>query len=72
MEAILRDENVVMPVSTLVEGHYGVGGVCLSLPSIVNGEGVSRVLELQLTDAEAEGFLLSSDTLKARLESSEI
>ena len=36
IEAILRDENGVLPVSSLMDGRYGIDDVCLSLPSLVN------------------------------------
>jgi L-lactate dehydrogenase len=36
-EAILRDEKVVLPVSTLMTGQYGIADVCLSLPRAGSG-----------------------------------
>ena len=39
IEAILRDENGVLPVSSLIDGRYGLSDVCLSLPSLVNKAG---------------------------------
>jgi len=56
VQAILRDENVALPVSTLLEGQHGVEDVCLSLPAIIGANGVSRVLELPLSEEE-EGAL---------------
>ena len=35
VEALLRSENAVLPVSTVPDGQYGISGVALSLPSIV-------------------------------------
>lgn len=64
VEAILRDENAILPVSSLMEGYYGVEDVYLSLPTIVNSGGVSKVLELPLMDEEIEGFRRSAVTLK--------
>lgn len=67
VEAILRDENAILPVSSLMNGYYGVEDVCLSLPSIVNGKGIRKVLELPLTEDEIRGFRHSADTLKSFL-----
>ncbi len=64
VEAILRDENVVLSVSSLMEGYYGVDDVCLSLPTLVNANGIEKVLELPLNQQEEEGFRKSADTLK--------
>ena len=63
-EAILRDENSVLPVSTLVNEYYGVDDVCLSLPSIVNRKGVKQFLRLELSQKEQDKFKHSADTLK--------
>jgi L-lactate dehydrogenase len=68
VEAILRDENAILPVSSLMTGYYGVRDVCLSLPSIVNGKGIRKVLELPLSEDEIRGFRHSADTLKSYLD----
>ena len=52
IEAILRDQNTVLSVSSLVNGEYGIENVCLSLPSIVNRDGIEQVLHLQLSGEE--------------------
>ena len=44
-EAILRDEKLVLPLSVMANGQYGISGVYLSLPCIVGREGVERVIE---------------------------
>ena len=56
VEAILRNENSVLPVSSLMKGYYGIEDVCLSLPSIFNDQGLARVLELPLTEEEVKGL----------------
>ncbi|MHB8780240.1 MAG: L-lactate dehydrogenase [Candidatus Geothermincolia bacterium] len=60
IEAVLRDENSILPVSTLMRGELGVEGVCLSLPSVMNLKGVARVLELPLDESEVEAFRQSA------------
>lgn len=52
IEAILRDENAVLPVSSLMDGRYGLDDVCLSLPSVVNRTGVATVLDAPMSDHE--------------------
>lgn len=64
VEAILRDENSVLSVSSLMEGYYGVRDVCVSLPTIVNENGIAKVLELPLSDQEIKAFQHSANTLK--------
>ena len=58
-EAVRRDEQVVLPVSTLAHGECGVAGVYLSLPCVIGALGVSRVLAPDL-DAEERAALRAS------------
>ncbi len=60
VECIVRDEKSVIPVSTLVEGEYGINDVCMGLPSIVGKNGVERILEIPLNKNETENLLNSS------------
>lgn len=60
VECIVRDEKSVIPVSTLVEGEYGINDVCMGLPSIVGKNGVERILEIPLNKNEAENLLNSA------------
>ena len=62
-EMILRDEGAVIPV-----GCYNPAfGVTLSLPSVVDREGVRRVLEPEMSAAEQQGLQRSADAIKAAL-----
>ena len=68
VQAILRNENAVLGVSSLMQGFYGINNVCLSLPSIVNKRGVARVLELPLNDSEVGAFRASAEALRSKLD----
>jgi len=67
-EVILRDEQTVLPVSTMTTGQHGVSGVYLSLPCVVGRGGVSRVIELPLDEAERAGLRASADVLRRTLD----
>jgi L-lactate dehydrogenase len=54
IEAIVNDESRVLPVSSLLDGPGGVSQVCLSLPAVVNRDGVEAVLDIPMTAHEAE------------------
>jgi L-lactate dehydrogenase len=64
VEAILRDQRTVLPVSNVVEDYYGINGVCLSLPAVVAGGGVERMLRLTLSPQEIEGLRRSAEILE--------
>jgi L-lactate dehydrogenase len=67
VQAIIRNENVVLSVSSLMEGQYGASDVCVSLPSVIDENGVARVLEVPLSDDESSRFKESAEALKVRL-----
>lgn len=52
VEAILRDQNTILTVSTLMTGQFGMNDVCLSLPSVVDHGGVEGVLLPDLSPGE--------------------
>lgn len=64
IEAMLRDQNTVLTVSTLMTGQFGISDICLSLPSIVDHGGVEGVIMPQLNDAELAALLRSAEVLK--------
>jgi L-lactate dehydrogenase len=68
IEAVLRDEASVLTVSTLVDGHYGISNVCLSLPAVVGREGVRRVLPIPLSDDEAARLRTSADAIRSTID----
>lgn len=63
-QSILRDENSILPVSTLITDYYGISDVCISIPSHVNINGVDHYLKLELSEQEQKLFTHSANTLK--------
>ena len=51
-ECIVKDEQSVLPISVVLEGQYGLGGLALSIPSIVGRNGLKEILEIPLSGAE--------------------
>jgi L-lactate dehydrogenase len=68
IQAIVRDENSVLTVSSRVEGVYGLDEVSLSLPSVVNRKGVASVLELPLSTEERSGLERSAQAIRAAID----
>ncbi len=67
-QAILRDQNRVMTVSCLVGGLYGIEDVYLSLPAVVNRQGVNRIVQLSLSSEEEQQFKHSAQLLRQAIE----
>ncbi len=64
VESIIRNENAVLTVSSLLEDYHGVNDVCLSAPSVINREGIREVIRLPLEEDEISKFQKSAASIK--------
>ena len=64
VEAVLRNERAILPVSSMLRGYRGIDGVALSVPSIVGARGVERTLDVPMDDVEVDLLLRSAETLR--------
>jgi L-lactate dehydrogenase len=67
--AILRSQNSVLSVSTMVESDFGINDVCLSVPCVVTDKGVARIIESPLSSEELGHMSHSADVLKKAIDS---
>lgn len=63
--AIMRDEECVLPVSSLMVGEYGLNDLCISLPTIVGREGVVHRIPVSLDEDEMKQLQESATALKS-------
>lgn len=68
-EAILRDQNTVLSISSLVNGQYGIRDVYLSLPTVLHRGGVERVIQLDLSEEEQSKLQASAVVLHETISS---
>lgn len=64
VSTILRDENSVLTVSSLIDEYYGIKDVCLSTPAIANTNGIFKQIPVSLDEAERLGLRASGELLK--------
>ncbi|MGD2182689.1 L-lactate dehydrogenase [Lusitaniella coriacea] len=64
VQAILRDQNRILTVSSFIEGFYDIEGVCLSLPTVVNRQGATRIVNLSLSEIERQQLQQSAKVLQ--------
>lgn len=64
IKAIINDENRIIPVSTLLEGEYGVSDVFAGVPAVLNSKGVKEVVEIHMTENEKEKFKNSIEVIR--------
>lgn len=60
-EAILGNEQAILPVSALTDGQYGISGVYLNLQCVVGKNGVERIVELPLRETELAELKTSAE-----------
>lgn len=63
VKAIMRSQERVLTVSSLVQGFYGIENMCLSLPAVVNEKGILKNINLVLSEKEEEQLLKSAQVL---------
>ncbi|MCR5773613.1 MAG: L-lactate dehydrogenase [Lachnospiraceae bacterium] len=64
LEAVIRDEKSILPVSSLQHDNHGISDVTLSMPAIVGRNGVEGTVPISLSEEEESALRLSAETLK--------
>ncbi|MGV2885167.1 malate dehydrogenase [Paenibacillus taichungensis] len=63
-EAILKDKKRIIPVIAYLEGEYGYNDLFLGVPTVLGGNGIEKIFELELTDEEKAGLDKSADSVR--------
>ncbi len=63
VRCVAKDEKRVIGISAMLEGAYGVKGVCMGTPCRIGRKGVEQVVELELNDQERAAFQGSAKKL---------
>lgn len=73
VEAILHDQNLILPVSvpmnTYYRKTYGIPKVCMGVPSVIGKNGIEKIINVPLSVEEGKKLKKSGDTLKKVLKS---
>ena len=64
IEAILRDSNRILPVSSMLKDFHGISDVCMSVPTLLNRKGVNTAINTPVSDRELAALKRSAETLK--------
>jgi L-lactate dehydrogenase len=64
VKAISIDEKAVLPISVYLQGEYDIEDVSLSIPCVVGGDGIEKILEFPLEEEELEQLHESAESLK--------
>lgn len=67
--AILENRSIVLPLSAPINGEYGIKhDLYLGSPAVVDGTGISDVIETKLSDDEKKKMLNSADKMQEVLD----
>lgn len=71
LDAVVNDKRVILPVSHLMEGEFGITDVCLSVPVVVGKEGIAGHMCLVFSEEEKLLLQSSAQALKEAIASLE-
>lgn len=64
VQAIACDQKKMFPCSALLEGEYGLNDLCIGVPAILGKDGLEKIVELQLDEAEIAKMKESAEGVK--------
>ena len=59
VEAIVYDKKKIIASCVLLQGEYGVNGLFVGVPVVLGRNGVEKIIEVQMTEAEKAAFAKS-------------
>lgn len=62
-EAIIKDKKRIIPVIAYLEGEFGYNNLFMGVPAVLGGDGIERVIELDLTEEEKAALDKSADSV---------
>ena len=60
----MRNEHSILTVSSVLQGQYGISDVAISVPTIVDRNGINYILDVPLSEEERQLLSKSAHTLK--------
>jgi len=67
VDAICHDRKRILPSICVLNGEYGQNDITVGVPAILGQNGIERVIELPLDEAEQAAFQSSIDTVRQGL-----
>jgi malate dehydrogenase len=64
VDAILNDRRRVLPCAVLLSGEYGIDDLVVGVPIVLGGDGIERIIEVDLTPDEAAALQKSAGSVR--------
>jgi len=67
VEAIVKDQNRILPCAAWLQGEYGMKDTFVGVPVKLNRKGIEKIVEVPLTADEKAGLAKSADEVKSNI-----
>ncbi|MFI3318178.1 MAG: malate dehydrogenase [Rikenellaceae bacterium] len=64
VESIIKDQKRMIPCSCMLEGEYGQSDICIGVPAIIGRNGIEKIVEIELNEAEKAAFEASAAAVR--------
>jgi malate dehydrogenase len=64
VQAIACDQKKIFPCSTLLDGEYGLSDLCIGVPVILGRNGIEKIVDVPLSEAEQAHMVQSAEGVK--------
>ncbi|GAA4887153.1 malate dehydrogenase [Flaviramulus aquimarinus] len=64
VQAIACDQKKMFPCSTFLEGEYGLNDICIGVPVILGKNGIEKIVDVPLSDAEKAHMQTSAEGVR--------
>lgn len=64
VRAIAQDSKKIFPCSALLEGEYGLSDLAIGVPCVLGKNGIEKIVEINLSDAEKAKLTESAEGVK--------
>jgi malate dehydrogenase len=69
INSILKNDELNISASVLLEGEFGEHDVCMGVPVIINKNGISKIKEIKLNESENKSLKISAYTIRNYIKS---
>jgi len=64
-EAIVKDKRRILPCAAWLQGEYGMKDIFLGVPCLLGENGLERIIEVELDDAEKSALETSAEAVRS-------
>ena len=69
IRSIIKNDELIIPVSIVLNGEYGEKDVSMGIPVKINKDGVKEIMEIKLNESESKLLKISAQTIRDYIKS---